>query len=79
MRRLLRAFLIASVVALATALPIGAHQAPCGDPLEPEPGFSEYATHHVVPLAQERLLGAGGHIPGVEHRGYAGICGVLAP
>ncbi len=48
------------------------HGNPCD---EGAPGHSAYAKHHIVPLAQEGNLGAGGHKPG-EHHGYAGLCGV---
>jgi len=34
------------------------------------PGHSDYAMAHIVPLAHEGMLGAGGHIPG-EHHGYS--------
>jgi hypothetical protein len=45
------------------------HQAgPCN--AAPEPGHSEFAQHHVVPLAQAGALGAGGHTPGA-HRGFS--------
>lgn len=37
-------------------------------------GHSAYAHHHIVVLAHDQGLGAGGHIPG-EHMGYHGLCG----
>jgi hypothetical protein len=76
----MRALIAAAALALGLAwgalapAPAAAHQAPC-EPLGP--GHSAFARHHVVPLAQERGLGAGGHVPGT-HRGYAGLCGVQA-
>jgi hypothetical protein len=35
-----------------------------------DPGHSEFAKHHVAPMAQAGMLGAGGHIPG-SHRGFS--------
>ena len=70
----MRRFLIAVVIGLglvggAAGGPAVAHNAgPCGQ--TDEPGHSEYAKHHVVALAHEGKLGAGGHNPG-EHRGYS--------
>jgi hypothetical protein len=63
--------LSASVVTvLMVGAPAFAHQAgPC-TPSE-DPGHSEFAQHHIVPFAQEGMLGAGGHKPG-EHRGFGG-------
>ena len=54
---------------LATFAPAAAHQA---GPCEPsdDPGHSEYAQHHIVPLAQSGALGSGGHVPG-EHQGFS--------
>lgn len=58
------------LTALAFAAPGAAHQAgPC-TPSE-DPGHSEFAQHHIVPLAQAGALGAGGHVPGT-HRGFGG-------
>ncbi len=74
MRRLLLALLFALTTVLGTAGSSMAHQAPCEDL---GPGHSTFARHHVVPLAQGGMLGAGGHTPG-EHKGYAGLCGALA-
>jgi hypothetical protein len=57
---------VLSLLAVATA---SAHQAgPCT--ASDDPGHSEFAQHHIVPLAQAGMLGAGGHIPG-EHHGYS--------
>ena len=44
------------------------------------PGHSEYAKHHIVPLAHadDERLGQD-HKPGKEHRGYAGLCGEEEP
>lgn len=41
---------------------------PCND--SGEPGNSDYAQHHIKPLAQEGGLGEGGHKPGT-HQGYS--------
>ncbi len=74
---MIRKIIAALVLAMMSALMFGssafAHQAPCDEALGP--GHSEYAQHHVAPLAKSGGLGAGGHIPG-EHQGYAGLCGV---
>lgn len=63
----------ASALLLAAALPqtASAHSAPpCND--SGEPGNSDYARHHIVPLATDGDLGAGGHIPGT-HQGFS-VC-----
>ena len=72
MRTLLAALLLGVCLALGALAPASAHQAPCGD--DQGPGHSEYARHHVVPLAKAGELGEGGHVPG-KHRGYHGLCG----
>ena len=70
----MRRFLIAVVIGLglaggAAGGPAVAHYAePCASTAEP--GHSGYAKHHVVTLAQQGALGAGGHNPG-EHRGFS--------
>jgi hypothetical protein len=58
------------LAALAFAAPSGAgHNAgPCNT--EEGPGHSEFAEHHIVPLAQAGMLGAGGHKPG-QHGGMS--------
>ncbi len=44
---------------------------PCGNPtVAAEPGHSEFAKHHIVPLAQSGVPGADRHVPG-EHRGFS--------
>lgn len=71
MRKLTAAFVLAVGSVLMVASPALAHQAgPCND--SGEPGNSDYAQHHIVPLAQEGGLGADGHKPGT-HRGYS-VC-----
>ena len=61
----------ASVVSvLMVSGPAFAHQAGRCTPSD-DPGHSEFAQHHIVPFAQEGMLGAGGHKPG-EHRGFGG-------
>ena len=69
--RLRIATVIAAVLAaLALSTPAAAnHNAgPCNE--SGEPGHSDFAEHHIVPLAQAGNLGNGGHIPG-EHRGMS--------
>jgi hypothetical protein len=54
------------IIALVAVLPALAHSAPpCND--SGEPGNSDYAQHHIVPLAHEGGLGEGGHKPGSHH------------
>lgn len=62
--------LVALLAALALAAPAAAdHNAgPCNE--SGEPGHSDYAQHHIVPLAQAGMLGNGGHIPG-SHGGMS--------
>jgi hypothetical protein len=58
----------ASALLFAAALPqtVSAHSAPpCND--SGAPGNSDYARHHIVPLATDGSLGAGGHVPGTHH------------
>jgi hypothetical protein len=67
-RKLLLVFLVL-LIALVLVVPAFAHNAgPCND--SGEPGNSDYAQHHIRPLATTGGLGAGGHIPGV-HQGYS--------
>ena len=73
MRKRLLVLLMGLLMVAMSASPAFAHQAPCEETAGP--GYSEYAKHHVVPLAKTSELGAGGHMPG-EHHGYAGLCGV---
>lgn len=49
-----------------------AHTAPpCNDTdMDGSPSGYEYATHHIVPLAQAGNLGDGGHKPGA-HEGFS--------
>jgi hypothetical protein len=58
------------LAAVALSAPAAAdHNAgPCNE--SGEPGHSDYAEHHIVPLAQEGMLGAGGHVPG-QHGGMS--------
>ena len=74
-RKIAFALAVATVSVLMVGAPAFAHQAPCEDTAGP--GHSEFAQHHVVPLAKEGKLGADEHKPG-EHHGYAGLCGVQA-
>jgi hypothetical protein len=67
----------AAVVAfgLMTTLPANAHsEHPCND--SGGPGHSDYAQHHIVPLAHVGALGDGGHKPGSHHHGYSTCLGV---
>ena len=76
MRKMIAALLAAAGLALVLSGPASAHTG-LGDPCaETAPGHSTYAMHHIVPLADEGDLGAGGHVPGF-HQGYAGLCGAL--
>ena len=72
-RKFVFALAVTAVSALLVGAPAFAHQAPCEETAGP--GHSEYAKHHIVPLAKAGELGAGGHTPGAHH-GYAGLCGV---
>lgn len=59
----------AAALTFGAAGPAAAHSAhPCND--TGGPGHSDYATHHIVPLAQQGALGNDGHKPG-SHRGYS--------
>ncbi|HSK16955.1 MAG TPA: hypothetical protein VK915_12425 [Gaiellaceae bacterium] len=69
MRRLL---LLAATAAGALAVAGGsaAQAPPCNDTDgDGSASGREYAQYHVAALAQEGMLGAGGHKPG-EHRGF---------
>lgn len=64
-------FLITLVIliALVAVVPALAHNAgPCND--SGEPGNSDYAQHHIRPLATTGGMGADGHVPGA-HQGYS--------
>lgn len=65
MRKLLIIVLVL-LVALVSVVPVFAHNAgPCND--SGEPGNSDYAQHHIVPLATTGGIGADGHVPGTHH------------
>lgn len=69
MRR--RISLIGGIVAASMALSLSAlaHNAPpCND--SGEPGNSDYAQHHIVPLAKDGSLGQL-HKPGTLHQGFS--------
>ncbi len=72
MRRILLLLTVALVMAammVASAMPAFAHNAgPCFE--GGEPGHSEFARHHVVPVSQSGVPGSERHVPG-EHRGYS--------
>lgn len=74
MRKGLAALVAASALTLATVGAASAHiTGPCG----PDEDFTgaEYAEHHISAMAQEGLLGNGGHKPG-SHQGYSLCLGV---
>lgn len=65
-------FIAAVLAALAMSAPASATHSFCPAESDPnEPGHSEFAHHHIAPLAQEGALGAGGHKPG-SHQGMSG-------
>jgi hypothetical protein len=70
MRKRLLVLAVSTIAALALAVPASAdHNAgPCNT--EEGAGNSQYAEHHIVPLAQSGGLGNGGHKPGA-HGGYS--------
>ena len=70
MRKRLVVLATAVLMALASAgSGAASHNAgPCNE--SGEPGHSDFAAHHIVPLAQAGDLGNGGHKPG-EHRGMS--------
>ena len=69
MRKLLIIALVL-VIALAAVVPVLAHSAhPCND--SGEPGNSDYAQHHIKPLATSGGMGNEGHKPGTQHQGYS--------
>ncbi|HEU4528109.1 MAG TPA: hypothetical protein VFT80_09280 [Actinomycetota bacterium] len=58
----------AAAVALALAVASGAQAPPCNDTSgDGSPSGLEYAQFHVSALAQEGMLGNGGHKPGSHH------------
>ena len=66
MKKVIMGTVAALLLLPAVAAPASAHIAgPCAPGTEP--GHSEFARHHIVPLAQQGMLGAGGHIPGTHH------------
>lgn len=70
MKRTLMVLLLVLILALVSAFPAFAHNAgPCND--TGEPGNSDYAQHHIVPMAQAGLIGSV-HVPG-DHMGYS-VC-----
>lgn len=74
MRRRILTVLIAVIATMGLSVGALAHNAgPCND--SGEPGNSDYAQHHIVAAAHEKVLGAGGHIPGT-HMGYSACLGV---
>ena len=72
-RRIIAGLVLAMMSALMFSAPAFAHNCP----QEGETN-AVFAQHHIVPIATTGGLGAGGHIPGVEHQGFAGLCGVLS-
>jgi hypothetical protein len=72
LRKWMFALMIAAPLALAGVGVSSAHNAgPCNDADgDGSPSGFEFATHHIVALAHEGELGAGGHIPG-HHQGFS--------
>jgi hypothetical protein len=70
MRVRIATIIAAVLAALALSAPAAAdHNAgPCNE--SGAPGHSDFAEHHIVPLAQGGSLGNGGHKPG-EHGGMS--------
>ena len=67
----MKKLLLIGMLMLLTVAAVAAHNdGPCND--NGEPGNSDYAQHHIKPLAQQQGLGADGHKPGV-HQGFS-VC-----
>lgn len=68
-KRLILVVVLALLVTMVAVMPAFAHSAaPCNDTDgDGQPSGHEFAAHHIVPLAQEGMLGAGGHVPGSHH------------
>lgn len=75
MKKYIVALLATLLLVLALAAPAFADDnlGPCND--SGEPGNSDYAAHHIKPLATDGSLGDGGHKPG-SHKGYSACLGV---
>ena len=68
MRKLLIIIMVL-LIALISVIPVFAHGAlPCND--SGEPGNSDYAQHHIKPLATSGGMGNDGHKPG-GHQGFS--------
>ena len=75
MRRLI-VLAAASAASLALAGASGAQAPPCNDTDgDGSPSGREYAQFHISAMAQEGMLGNGGHKPG-SHRGFS-LCDPL--
>jgi hypothetical protein len=73
MRRYIFVPLLVALVLIVGLAPGALAQAapPCNDTDgDGSPSGPEYAAHHIVPLAQEGMLGHDGHVPG-SHRGFS--------
>ena len=69
MRKIIVALLASLLLVLALAAPAFADNlGPCND--SGGPGNSDYARHHIKPLATGGNLGDGGHKPG-DHHGFS--------
>ncbi|MDT8304731.1 MAG: hypothetical protein RRC07_02245 [Anaerolineae bacterium] len=68
MRKLLIIALVILVALLAVAPALAHTASPCND--SGDPGNSDYAQHHIKPLATTGGLGHDGHVPGAHH-GYS--------
>ncbi len=73
MRRLIATLSLSTVLTLGLVGVAFGHTDPCGTTTTAA-GHSAYAHHHIVVMAHDQGLGAGGHIPG-KHMGYHGLCG----
>lgn len=73
MRRVV-VFILVFAVLLVMAIPVAFAAPPCNDTNgDGASSGYEYAQYHIKPLAQDGLLGNGGHKPGVGHRGFS-VC-----
>lgn len=72
MKKKLIVLTLVLMLTFALVTPAYAHRAgPCDDSDgDGSPSGAEYAAHHIVELATEGELGAGGHVPGA-HQGFS--------
>ncbi len=68
-KKIAYALAVSAVSVMTFSAPAFGHNAgPCAP--TNEPGHSEFARHHVVPVSQSGEPGADRHVPG-EHRGFS--------